>query len=485
MSLLIKALDKAQAEKAQAKNNADKKQTDKSKKRTKSQSGKTGKSSVETVEKKSKEAALSLSPSAAGLNQNAAVDVVPEALRGSAADISQKEALQKPTVKPAPSKKVIPSLTTNEVKPPPAQVQAANVFTAKRTEPTHQTAKLALIIGFLALLIMAALFYWYQSVMNIPDIVIPSRPVVSQEMPAPLSELPMENEVALIEPETLVEPVEPVEAVMAPDTSVQEAEAVEVVEVPAVAESNPPRTASVLAPTQEEPSVEETLTPNETVVDSNVKIIRSNAESLNVGIASESASIKITQAKTESGVNPVLMRAYEAYIAGNDNQAQQDYKQVLQRYGPNVDAMLGLGAIAARQGRLADANGWYRKVLEMEPRNDVAKAGMISLHQKNQPQNSESSIKSMMATTPDDANLHAALGDVYAGQEQWAAAQQAYFDAYRINSSAENAFNLGVSLDQLGKSQLALPYYQEALNNADQSTAIDTAALEARISSIQ
>ena len=482
MSLLIKALDKAQAEKAQAKNNADKKQTDKSKKRTKSQDRKAGKPSVETVEKKSKEAALSLSPSVVGLNETAAVNVVPEALRGSAAETSQKEALQKPTVKPAPSKEVIPSLTTDEVKPPPAQVQAANVFTAKRAEPTHQTAKVALIIGFLALLIMAALFYWYQSVMNVPDIVIPPRPVVSQEMPAPLPELPMETEVALVEPEILVEPVE---AVMASGANVQEAEVVEVTEVPAVAENNPPRAASVLAPTQEEFNVEETLTPNEAVVESNVNIVRSNTESLNVGIASESASIKITQAKTESGVNPVLMRAYEAYIAGNDNQAQQDYKQVLQRYGPNVDAMLGLGAISVRQGRLADANGWYRKVLEVEPRNDVAKAGMISLHQKNQPQNSESSIKSMLATTPDDANLHAALGDVYAGQGQWSAAQQAYFDAYRFNSSTENAFNLGVSLDQLGKSQLALPYYQEALNNADQSVVIDAAALEARISSIQ
>lgn len=482
MSLLIKALDKAQAEKAQAKSSADKKQTDKSKKRAKSQAGKAVKAPAETAEKKASAAALSLSPPEKSLKETPTANVIPEALKGSAADLSQKEALQKTAVKPERSNS---ALTTDEVKPPPAQVQAANVFTAKRAEPAHQTAKLALIIGFLALLIMAALFYWYQSVMNVPDIVIPPRPVVSQEMPAPLPELPTAAEVALVAPEAFVEPVKSADAVMAPGASVQEAEVVEVVEVPAVADNNESRAASVLAPTQEEPSVEETLTPNETVVDSNVNIVRSNIEPLNVGIASESASIKISQAKTESGVNPVLMRAYEAYKAGNDNQAQQDYKQVLQRYGPNVDAMLGLGAIAARQGRLADANGWYRKVLEVEPRNDVAKAGMISLHQKNQPQNSESSIKSMLATTPDDANLYAALGDVYAGQGQWSAAQQAYFDAYRFNSSAENAFNLGVSLDQLGKSQLALPYYQEALNNADQSNVIDAAALEARISSIQ
>jgi len=64
----------------------------------------------------------------------------------------------------------------------------------------------------------------------------------------------------------------------------------------------------------------------------------------------EKPSIKVTPKEVETSVNPVLMRAYEAYNAGNDIQAQQDYKEVLKRNGPNVDAMLGLGAIASRQG---------------------------------------------------------------------------------------------------------------------------------------
>ena len=181
------------------------------------------------------------------------------------------------------------------------------------------------------------------------------------------------------------------------------------------------------------------------------------------------------------------MRAYTAYNLGNDNQAQTDYKLVLKQYGANVDAMLGLGAIAARQGRLADADGWYRKVLELEPRNEVAKSGMLSIQQAARPQAqvNESQIKSLLAASPADANLHAALGDLYAGQGNWSAAQQAYFEAYRFNPTAENAFNLGISLDQLGKPTIALPYYQEALQKVDESSLIDTAALEARISSIQ
>jgi uncharacterized protein HemY len=91
----------------------------------------------------------------------------------------------------------------------------------------------------------------------------------------------------------------------------------------------------------------------------------------------------------------------------------------------------------------------------------------------------------MLAKNPNDANLHVALGNLYAEQNQWPAAQQAYFDAYSLNGSADNAFNLAVSLDQMGKPKLALPYYQRALAQASSTSGIDKAALEARIAAIQ
>ena len=203
-------------------------------------------------------------------------------------------------------------------------------------------------------------------------------------------------------------------------------------------------------------------------------------------IASESASINVSKSQAQSGVNPTLMSAFEAYAAGKDSQAQKLYKQVLQRDVRSVDALLGMGAIAQRQGRADDADGWYGKVLEVEPRNNIARAAMLD----NQPQgnalNNESHIKNMLAQQPNDANLHAALGNLYAEQNQWPAAQQAYFDAYRLHASADNALNLAVSLDQMGKSKLALPYYQRALTLAQTgSNGIDKAALEARIAAIQ
>jgi tetratricopeptide (TPR) repeat protein len=180
------------------------------------------------------------------------------------------------------------------------------------------------------------------------------------------------------------------------------------------------------------------------------------------------------------------MSAYEAYNAGNDTDAQKFYKQALQYDVRNVDALLGLGAIASRQGRVADANGWYGKVLEVDPRNNIAQAALLDSQPQGNEANTESRIKNMLAKNPSDANLHVALGNLYAEQNQWPAAQQAYFDAYSLNASVDNAFNLAVSLDQMGKPKLALPYYQRALDLAQtKPSGIDKAALEARIAAIQ
>jgi tetratricopeptide (TPR) repeat protein len=202
-------------------------------------------------------------------------------------------------------------------------------------------------------------------------------------------------------------------------------------------------------------------------------------------IASKSASIQISRSNTSQGVNPTLVSAYNAYVAGRDTEAQTLYKKVLQKDTRNVDALLGLGAIAEKQGRQSDALGWYQKVMEIEPRNAIALAAFYG----NQPadDNTASSLKNLIAKEPNNANLHADLGNTYAEQSQWAEAQQAYFEAYRLNPTAENAFNLAVGLDQMGKPRLALPYYQQAmvLRSHQPNNAIDEAALAQRISAIQ
>jgi tetratricopeptide (TPR) repeat protein len=200
------------------------------------------------------------------------------------------------------------------------------------------------------------------------------------------------------------------------------------------------------------------------------------------------APMKLVSRTPAAGVDPTLLAAYQAFSRGEDASAQQQYRQVLQRDVRNVDALLGMAAIAQRQGRDADAMGWYQKVLEIEPRNTIAQSAVVSLQVNADVIGSESRIKNMLAQQPESANLHAALGNLYAEQNQWALAQAAYFNASRFApNSADYAFNVAISLDQLGKSNLALAQYQRALEllNSSGGASPDRAQLEARINALR
>jgi tetratricopeptide (TPR) repeat protein len=204
--------------------------------------------------------------------------------------------------------------------------------------------------------------------------------------------------------------------------------------------------------------------------------------------SSEDNAVKVAKLrKGEPAVDATHMAAYQAYAAGDDAAAARLYRQVIQTEPRNVDAWLGLAAVAARQDKTDEAAAHYQHALELEPRNSTAQAGLIALLGQANPVEAESRIKTLIAQQPDAAHLHAALGSVYADQNQWPNAQQAYFQAFSLDAgSAEYAFNLAVSLDQLRKPDLALDYYQKALALASrQGGAVDKAALESRISQLR
>jgi Tfp pilus assembly protein PilF len=181
-----------------------------------------------------------------------------------------------------------------------------------------------------------------------------------------------------------------------------------------------------------------------------------------------------------TAVSPTLMQAYEALQSGDHARAKGLYEQVLQADPRNVDALLGLGAIALNDGRLDDASRYYQQVLELDPRNSYAQAGLISIVGGADLQASESRLKQLIARDP-SAFLYFSLGNLYAQQAQWPSAQQAYFQAFqRQSDNPDYAFNLAVGLEHLGQNRLALDYYRKSLElsfkkghaNFDQSLVI-------------
>ena len=224
---------------------------------------------------------------------------------------------------------------------------------------------------------------------------------------------------------------------------------------------------------------EESFVENETLV----SISEKNSQS-----ASKHAPVKLISHALTVGIDPTLLAAYQAFSRGEYAAAQQQYRQVLQGDIRNVDALLGMAAIAERQGRDADAQGWYEKVLEIEPRNIIAQSAIVSTQTNTDVVGTESRLKSMLAQQPEAANLHASLGNLYVEQSQWPSAQEAFFNACRFApNNADYAFNLAISLDQMGKSNLALKQYQRALEllNKSGASSPDKTQLEARIKALQ
>lgn len=168
----------------------------------------------------------------------------------------------------------------------------------------------------------------------------------------------------------------------------------------------------------------------------------------------------------------LLLQAYQAYQAGDLGSAEQAYGQVLRLRPDDRDALLGLGAILQRQGSKEGALSIYRRLLELDPKDSVARSAVLELSMA-QGVARESDLKNMLRDQPDAAHLHFALGNVYAGSGRWPQAQGAYFDAFRLApSNADYAFNLAVSLDQLGKQQAARRYYEQAVNAARAGAAV-------------
>ncbi|MEQ1915975.1 MAG: tetratricopeptide repeat protein, partial [Gallionella sp.] len=154
-----------------------------------------------------------------------------------------------------------------------------------------------------------------------------------------------------------------------------------------------------------------------------------------------------------SGLDELLNQAYQEYRAGNFDSAQPHYQAVLAKEPNNTDALLGLAAIAQHHHADAVAANYYAKVLAQDPRNAVANAGMTALTTDD---NRESRLKTLLHEQPNAASLHFALGNQYAEQSRWSEAQQAYFNAYKLEpNNAELAFNLAVSLERLGQKKLS------------------------------
>lgn len=176
-------------------------------------------------------------------------------------------------------------------------------------------------------------------------------------------------------------------------------------------------------------------------------------------------------------LNPALNAAYESYQQGDYDAAGRLYQQVLRSEPNNRDAMLGLASVYVKQANIPMSQTLYARLLELNPRDAVARAGLLDTSRGDDPLRQETELKAMISAYPSVAPLSFALGNLYATQNRWNEAQGAYFDALLSAKSAINAgpvspdyaFNLAVSLERLNQQRAALEYYREAAEFARNS----------------
>jgi tetratricopeptide (TPR) repeat protein len=177
--------------------------------------------------------------------------------------------------------------------------------------------------------------------------------------------------------------------------------------------------------------------------------------------------------RSEPQIHPQVSAGYAAYQAGDLARARTEYQQVLREESGNRDALLGMAATEMRAQRYDLSYGYYQRILQANPRDPHAQAGLLALRGAElDPVLVESRVKSLLATDREATVLHFTLGNQYAQQGRWAEAQQAYFKAFANDpGNPDYAYNVAVSLDQLRQPALALEYYRRALALAEKRSA--------------
>ncbi len=174
----------------------------------------------------------------------------------------------------------------------------------------------------------------------------------------------------------------------------------------------------------------------------------------------------ITRGKNQDKpVSSHIDRGYVAYQQGNMSLAKQHYNAALTADPYHRDALLGAAAVAVANGNYQAAVKYYQRQLDREPQDDFAHAGLLSIaSREGATPGLLSEVNILLQEKPSAAHLHFLKGALFAKQQRWPAAQEAFFRAWSIDSErADYTYNLAISLDHLRQYQEALRFYRQTL----------------------
>lgn len=346
----------------------------------------------------------------------------------------------------------------------PLPVAAQTVFNASAGQSSkRQFMEWFLFVACFAVLIVAGSIFYYLK--TTPEISPPIRPQLAETETATVEQITEQAQVSSDVSGEFTSTETGQEIVL--DDSAAQTASIGIPEKPDAIEVADKETIALRQPLPEPKQGQENILPDEIRVEPRV--------------------LQISRSRAVRESDLLVHDAYADYKAGNYDSAVTAYQKVLASHPENRDALLGLAVIAQNRGNQQQANQYYLRVLKNYPSDVIAKAALLaSTNSKESAVENESLLKSMISESPDTADLHFILGNVFASTSRWNDAQQSFFEAFRLdNENANYAYNLAVSLDHLGKTQAALQYYRLAMELAESSSVtLNTNVLASRIAAL-
>lgn len=170
-------------------------------------------------------------------------------------------------------------------------------------------------------------------------------------------------------------------------------------------------------------------------------------------------------------LNMLLEEGAAHYRRGDVKKAEENFRTVIAAHPSNVSALLAMAKIHEGRGNLRLAVATLLKASDYEHDNPdiisdllAIQAGKVDLGI------SESSLIDLLGRVQDqnqEAKLFFYLGNIYARKVNWLQAKNAFFRAHQLNGdNPDYAYNYAVVLDYLGEEDEAARMYGAALSKA-------------------
>lgn len=204
--------------------------------------------------------------------------------------------------------------------------------------------------------------------------------------------------------------------------------------------------------------------------------------SVAIGAAADS-QINVSKGAPDATLWRQIQQARQFYHAGEHAKADRLYDEVLLKQPGSRDALLGKAAISRQLNQPLNARNYYLRLLEQQPQDLFARAGLIALIGEHRPVAGVEQIQPLLTAHPTQPTLYFILGNLYARQARWDDARKAYFNAWTLDkNNPDYAHNLAITLDHLQQHAQAARFYRQALTAAaEQRASFSQPAVEQRL----